>query len=156
MRRMVLALLSTLALLVLPCAAAAAETVTEHRITETMHDVLPCVGEATITVTYNAVEHESQSADGSFHGTATQTGTFSAVLDAGGSSSGRFTVWDGFNHLIPNLTGTFTLTFSGTVQSGVGAGTSWHEVSHFTGSLDADGNPQLDLAKVAFDRFTCH
>ena len=57
---------------------------------------------------------------------------------------------------LPNLTGTFTLTFSGTVQSGVGAGTSWHEVSHFTGSLDADGNPQLDLAKVAFDRFTCH
>ena len=82
MRRTVLALLSTLALLVLPCAAAAAaaaDTVTEHRITETMHDVLPCVGEATITVTYNAVEHESQSADGSFHGTATQTGTFSPL-----------------------------------------------------------------------------
>src|SRR4051794_4999090 len=124
MRKIVLALVSTVALLVLPCATAAADTVTGHRITETMHDVLPCVGEATITVTYNAVVHESQAADGSLHGTATNTGTFSAVMDAGGTSSGRFTVRDGFNQVSPHLR-TFTLTFSGTVQSGVGAGTIW-------------------------------
>jgi hypothetical protein len=156
MRKLVLALLSTAALLLLPSAAVSADTVTEHHVTETMHDVLPCVGDATITITYNAVEHESQAADGSVHVTGTQTGTFIAVIDAGGTSSGRFTVWDGFNVSADGSQATFTLTFSGTVKSGVGAGTSWHEVNHFTGPLDADGNPIFDLAKVAFDRFTCH
>ena len=51
---------------------------------------------------------------------------------------------------------TFTLTFSGTVKSGVGAGTNWNEVMHFTGALDANENPIPDLTKVAFDRFRCH
>jgi hypothetical protein len=129
---------------------------TEHRVSETMHDVLPCVGDATITVTYNAVSHESQAANGSVHGTATQTGTFTAVLDAGGTSTGRFTVWDGFNHSADGSQVTFTFTFSGTVQSGVGAGTSWNSVSHFTGALDANGEPIPDLVKVAFDKFSCH
>jgi hypothetical protein len=151
-----MALMSVAALLVLPAGAAAADTVTEHNVTETMHDVLPCVGDATITVTYNAVEHFSQAADGSVHGAATNTGTFSAVLDAGGTSTGRFTVWDGFNHSADGLQVTFTETFSGTVKSGVGAGTNWNSVSHFTGALDADGNPIPDLVKVAFDNFRCH
>jgi hypothetical protein len=156
MRKLVLVLLSAAALLVLPASAAVADTVTEHNVTETMHDVLPCVGDATITVTYNAVEHFNQAADGSVHGTATNTGTFSAVLDAGGTSTGRFTVWDGFNHSADSSQVTFTETFSGTVKSGVGAGTNWNSVSHFTGALDADGNPIPDLVKVAFDKFTCH
>jgi hypothetical protein len=156
MRRLVLALLSTVALLILPVAAASADTVTEHHATETIHDVLPCVGDATITLTYNAVTHEDQAANGSFHGTFTMTGTFSAVLDAGGTSSGRFTIWGGFNASADGSMGTTTFTFNGTVKSGVGAGTSWHEVMHFTGPFDADGNPLFDLAKVAFDRFSCH
>jgi hypothetical protein len=156
MRRLVLALLSTVALLIMPVTAASADTVTEHRVSETMHDVLPCVGDATITVTYTAVSHESQAANGSVHGTATNTGTFSAVLDAGGTSTGRFTVWDGFNHSADGSQVTFTFTFSGTVQSGVGAGTSWNSVSHFTGALDANGEPIPDLVKVAFDKFSCH
>jgi hypothetical protein len=42
------------------------------------------------------------------------------------------------------------------VKSGVGAGTNWNSVSHFTGALDADGNPIPDLVKVAFDNFRCH
>jgi energy-converting hydrogenase Eha subunit E len=156
MRRLVLALLSAAALLLLPATAATADTNIEHNVSETMHDQVPCVGLATITITYNAVEHFSAAADGSVHGTATQTGTFIAVLDAGGTSSGRFTVWDGFNVSADGSRATFTFTFSGTVKSGVGAGTTWHEVSHVTGPLDADGNPIFDLAKVAFDRFTCH
>jgi hypothetical protein len=148
--------MSVAALLVLPVGTAAADTVTEHNVTETMHDVLPCVGDATITVTYNAVEHVNQAANGSVHGTATNTGTFSAVLDAGGTSTGRFTVWDGFNHSADGSQVTFTETFSGTVKSGVGAGTNWNSVSHFTGALDADGDPIPDLVKVAFDKFRCH
>jgi VCBS repeat-containing protein len=156
MRRLVLALMSVAALLVLPVGTAAADTVTEHNVTETMHDVLPCVGDATITVTYNEVDHFSQAANGSVHGTSTQTGTFSAVLDAGGTSTGRFTVWDGFNSSADGSQHTFTLTLSGTVKSGVGAGTNWNEVTHFTGPVDASGEPILDLAKVAFDNFRCH
>jgi hypothetical protein len=156
MKRLVLALMSVAALLLLPMAVASADTVTEKNVTETMHDVLPCVGDATITVTYNAVEHVNQAANGSVHDTNTNTGTFTAVMDAGGTSTGRFTVWDGANHSADSSQVTFTLTFSGTVKSGVGAGTNWNEVSHFTGALDADGNPIPDLVKVAFDNFRCH
>ena len=157
MKRLVLALLSTVALLLfLPSAAASADTVTEHHVTESIHDAVPCVGDATITITYNAVEHFSQAANGSLHATFTQTGTFSAVLDAGGTSSGRFTMWGNFNSSADGSMGNTTFTFNGTVKSGVGAGTSWHENMHFTGPFDADGNPQFDLAKVAFDKFTCH
>jgi hypothetical protein len=156
MRRLILAILSIFAMLLVPTAAASAETVTAHNETETMHDVVPCVGEVTITITYNAVEHFSVGANGSVHGTFTQTGTFVAVLDAGGTSSGRFTIWGGFNGIPGGSNGATTFTFSGTVKSGVGAGTTWSEVMHATAPLDADGNPILDLAKVAFDNSRCH
>jgi hypothetical protein len=156
MRRLILAIISIFAMLLVPTAAASAETVTAHNETETMHDVVPCGGEATITITYNAVEHFSVGANGSVHGTFTQTGTFVAVLDSGGTSSGRFTIWGGFNGIPGGSNGATTFTFSGTVKSGVGAGTTWSEVMHATAPLDADGNPILDLAKVAFDNFRCH
>ena len=41
-------------------------------------------------------------------------------------------------------------TFNPTIKSGVGAGTSYHENSHFTGSLDPAVDP-----KVAFDKTRC-
>ena len=41
-------------------------------------------GEATITITCNAVEHLNVAANGSLLGTFTQTGAIAAVLDAGG------------------------------------------------------------------------
>jgi hypothetical protein len=156
MRRLVLAIISATALLLLPATAASADTITAHNETEVIHDVLPCVGDATITLTYNEVEHFNVAHDGSVHGTFTQTGTFAAVLDAGGTSSGRFTVWGGFSSSADGSQGTTTFTFSGTIKSGVGAGTSWNEVMHFTGPFDADGNPMFDFAKVAFDKFRCH
>jgi len=156
MRKLALAFLSALALLMLPAATASADTITAHNQTEVIHDVLPCVGDATITITYNAVEHFNQAANGSLHGTFTQTGTFSAVLDAGGTSAGRFTIWGGFSANPATGQGTTTFTFSGTIKSGTGAGTSWHEVMHYTGSFDADGNPDFNVVKVAFDRFRCH
>src|SRR5262249_22941358 len=77
-------------------AAANPETTTEHRATETFHDLVPCIGDGQITITYNAVEHTTENASG-FHATFTQTGTFSAVLDQGGTSAGRFTNWGNFN-----------------------------------------------------------
>jgi hypothetical protein len=156
MSRLILGVIAIFTLMLVPNAAASADTNTEHNVTETMHDVVPCVGEATITITYNAVEHFSIGANGSAHGTFTQTGTFVAVLDAGGTSTGRFTIWGGFNGIPGGANGTTTFTFSGTVKTGVGAGTSWSEVMHATAPLDADGNPMLDLAKVAFDNFRCH
>jgi hypothetical protein len=130
-------------------------TTTEHNATETYHDQVPCNGFGDITLTYNSVEHSTET-DNGVNFTFTQTGTFSAVLDAGGTSAGRFTVWGGGSVNFSTQQGTFTFTFSGTIQSGVGAGTKWNEVMHFTGPVDAAGDPILDLAKIAFDRFRCH
>jgi len=156
MRRLILAVISIFAMLLVPMAVASADTVTEHNVSETFHDVLPCVGDATITITYNEVEHFSIGADGSAHGTFTQTGTFVAVLDAGGTSTGRFTMCGGFSGIPGGANGTSTFTFSGTVKTGPGAGTKWNEVMHATAPLDEEGNPILGAAKVAFDNFRCH
>lgn len=160
MRRIAL-LAALVAALVLPTGAASAgpaqpSTETSHRVTETFHDEVPCVGVGEITITYNSVVHFSQN-DNGMHFTFTQTGTFSAVLDAGGTSAGRFTIWGGGNSDSTGERANGTFTFSGTVKSGVGAGTKWNSVSHFTGPIDpATGEPILDLAKVAFERFRCH
>jgi hypothetical protein len=130
-------------------AAATPETDHVHAGTETIHDILPCVGPATITITYNAVEHTTTTSTG-FHETDTMTGTFTAVLDAGGTSAGKFTIWDGFN-TANGVTGETTFTFNGHVSEGIGAGTNWNFVAHLTGPLDPS---QLPI--VAFERDRCH
>jgi hypothetical protein len=129
--------------------SAVAVTTTEHGVTETFHDEVPCVGFGIITITYNGVEHESTTPGGGVHATFTQTGTFTAVLDAGGTSAGKFTIWGNFNSA-DGVTGNSTFTFNAHVTSGVGAGTSAHDNSHFNGSLDGATDP-----KVAFDKFHC-
>ena len=160
MRRIAL-LAALVAALVWPAGSALADpaqptTTTVHNVTETFHDEVPCVGFGDITLTYNLVEHVTAN-DSGFHFTFTQTGTFSAVLDAGGTSAGRFTVWGGGNSDLTGEKTNMTFTFSGTIRSGVGAGTSWNSVDHFTGPIDpATGEPNFDLAKVAFSRFSCH
>ena len=136
-------------------AGANPQTTHEHNATETFHDQVPCVGDGQITITYNEVDHMTENATG-FHATFTQTGTFSAVLDQGGTSSGRFTQWGNFNTDTTGQRANSTFTFNLTVKSGVGAGTHFHENAHFTGPVDANGNPILSLAKVAFDRARCH
>jgi hypothetical protein len=136
-------------------AAANPETTHEHHATETFHDEVPCVGAGVITITYNEVDHMTANANG-FHATFTQTGTFSAVLDQGGTSSGRFTTWGNFNTDTTGQQANGTFIFSLTVKSGVGAGTHFNENAHFTGPVDADGNPIFSLAKVAFDNARCH
>jgi hypothetical protein len=130
-------------------APALAATTTQHHATQTFHDAVPCVGEATITIVFNAVQHQSTNPGGGFHETDTMTGTFSAVLDAGGTSSGKFTMWDGFN-TADGVTGEGSFTFNGHVSDGVGAGTSWHENAHFVGPVDPTAIP-----KLAFDKFRC-
>lgn len=146
-------LVSAAAMTMAPAAAwaAPAETTTEtvHQVTETFSDELPCVGFGEITLVYNGVSHTTAT-DSGVHETFTQTGRFSIVLDGGGTSTGRFTLWGGFN-TADGENGTGTFTFSGTVRDGVGEGTKWNSVSHFTGSLDEGADP-----KVAFDRFRCH
>jgi spore coat protein U-like protein len=128
---------------------AAAETTTVHGVTETFHDEVPCLGFGEITLTFNAVEHESSTPGGGIHATFTQTGTFTAVLDAGGTSSGKFTNWGNFN-TADGVTGNSTFTFNLRVTSGVGAGTSFHENDHFNGALD-----ELTDPKVAFEKSRC-
>jgi hypothetical protein len=130
-------------------APASAATTTQHHATQTFHDAVPCVGEATITIVFNAVQHESTNPGGGFHETDTMTGTFSAVLDAGGTSSGKFTMWDGFN-TADGVTGEGSFTFNGHVSDGVGAGTNWHENAHFVGPVEPTAIP-----KLAFDKFRC-
>jgi hypothetical protein len=129
--------------------AAVADTTTEQGVTETFHDEVPCVGVGDITITYNEVEHESATPGGGFHATFTQTGTFSAVLDAGGTTSGKFTIWGNFN-TADGVTGNSTFTFNLHVDSGVGAGTSFHENDHFNGPVDEATDP-----KVAFEKSRC-
>jgi hypothetical protein len=136
-------------------AAASPVTTHEHNATETFQDQVPCVGPGEITITYNEVDHMTENASG-FHATFTQTGTFSAVLDQGGTSSGRFTTWGNFNTDTTGLQANGTFIFSLTVKSGVGAGTHFNENAHFTGPVDAEGNPIFSLAKVAFDNVRCH
>jgi hypothetical protein len=128
---------------------ALADTVTQHQVTQVIQDVVPCVGPATITIVFNTVEHQSTNPGGGFHATDTTTGTFTAVLDAGGVSAGHFTVWDNFN-TPDGVTGEGSFTFNGHVSSGVGAGTNWHENAHFVGLLDPTSIP-----KVAFDKSHC-
>jgi hypothetical protein len=136
--------------------AAVSETTTEHNATETIHDEVPCVGTGEITITYNEVEHSTENANG-FHATFTQTGTFTAVLDQGGTSSGRFTIWGNINTDPTGQKANGTFTFSLTVKAGVGAGTSFNDVSHFTGPVDLQTmEPIPSLAKVIFDRARCH
>ena len=136
-------------------AAAHPQTTHQDHATQTFHDLVPCVGQGEITITFNEVDHMTENANG-FHATFTQTGTFSAVLDQGGTSSGRFTTWGNFNTDTTGQQANGTFIFSLTVKSGVGAGTHFNETAHFTGPVDADGNPIFSLAKVAFDRANCH
>ena len=136
--------------------AADTETTHEHNATETFHDEVPCVGTGEITLTYNEVEHATENSNG-FHATFTQTGTFTAVLDQGGTSSGRFTIWGNINTDPTGQRANGTFIFSLTVKSGVGAGTSFNEVMHFTGPVDLQTmEPDPSLAKVIFDRARCH
>jgi hypothetical protein len=130
--------------------AAFAETSTQHKVTETFPDSNPCTGEpGTLTVTYNAVDHFSNDANGGGHGTFTQTGVFTFVPDSGGETfTGHFTIWGGFNENSGGTSvGTFTVSIHGT--GGEGSILRANSVSHET------SNP-ADIITSAFDKLNCH
>lgn len=126
-----------------------ADTSTYHHQSETFHSVVPCVGPATITTIYNADVHLSTTPGGGYHETDNTTGTFTAVFDTGGIASGSFMIWSAFD-TADFVNGSGSFAWNGHVSAGVGAGTSWHENSHYLGSVDLSGTP-----KVAFDDFHC-
>jgi hypothetical protein len=132
------ALGAAVTLIAAPVAASAqppaTETVHEHNGTETFVDVIPtCDGSgpaAEITLTYNAVEHETIFDDGRVHGTFTQTGTFVATeIESGRTATGNFTVWGGFNQNNQTVNGTFTFSVKGAYEDGTPINA--HETDHF-------------------------
>lgn len=129
--------------------AAATETTTEHlkRVTETFTDVAPCVGEAVITITYNAVFHSTENANGE-HFTGTLTGKFEAdPLEAGlPNYTGRFTQWFGSNVRADGSTETFTFSVTGKASDGSGR-IRFHQVAHLTTNKKG--------TIVEFDRTKC-
>ena len=127
----------------------ATETTTEHqkRTTETFTEQLPCVGEAVITITYNAVFHTTENKNGS-HVTGTLTGKFSADPVAEGIPNyvGRFTQWFGenLNKKTENATFTFSVTGRAVDRSGR---IRFHQVAHITTNQNG--------TVVEFDKMSC-
>jgi hypothetical protein len=147
-RTLVVALLLA-GLLFVSASTVFADTIHEKNGTETFVDVLPCAGPGlfTITLTYNAVLHESTAANGSTHETFTQTGTFTAVpvSGVGPSYSGHFTIWDGENGNGRNATATATFTIHAVGSDG--SRLTFHDTFHF--SVSASG------LVVVFDKPHC-
>lgn len=148
------------ALLILPgsSAFAQAQTFTEtlKDQTETFIDELPCVGQAEITITYNAVFHFTETANGT-HMTGTLTGTFVAdPLDPSlPTYTGRFTSWFGENHN-PNMANA-TATFSVRGRAEDGSRLNFHVVAHITAeTIDFSTDPPTVTGlRVEFEKPRC-
>ena len=127
----------------------ATETTTEHqkRTTETFTDELPCVGEAVITITYNAVFHTTENRNGS-HVTGTLTGKFAADPTTAGVPNyvGRFTTWFGENVNRQAENGTFTFSITGRAVDRSDR-IRFHAVAHIT--INKNGTI------VEFDKTSC-
>lgn len=124
--------LASTVILASPALAAPAQVQHAKNVTETFIDTIDCSGEAdaTISVTYNAVEKTSVTPNGGLHVTFTQSGSFTAVpLDGSQSATGRFAVWGGFNQNASTATGTFTFNIQGKYADGTAL--SVHAVDHF-------------------------
>jgi hypothetical protein len=125
-------------LLALPAAALAHEgpptTFTDTvKQTDTFPSANPCTGDlGTLTITYNGVFHVTEFADGHYHVTGTQTGTFD--FDTADPTkpdySGRVTVWFGENGNVNGFNGTFTL--NGRATGTDGSTLRFHQTSHIT------------------------
>ena len=147
-----------------------AVTTTEHTHKQTyvIYDYGLCQYEEQvwqITITSNGVSHESEAANGSFHGTFTETGTVSVVpvdatlvpahpedeesplipapsdpdpIPGATTFEGRFTQWGGFNGTEESGGGTFT--FNVNLTGSDGSTLRVHFVGH--GHLNAAGHEQ--------------
>lgn len=112
-------LVSALTLLFVLGVPALAATETGHNveieIVDPENPCQPAVGEAWV----NYIYHESEAANGSLHGTGTETGTF--VITAGGDgpeATGRYTVWFGGNINSNQVGFWFTLRAKGEFEDG--------------------------------------
>jgi hypothetical protein len=127
------------------------ETDTEHNVTETFVDVVPCGADETalydITITYNLVEHATFGPK-SLHFTFTQTGTFVAVPQDPSlpTYTGHFTEGGSFNLNAKNASGTFTFSLHGTADDG--STITFNAVEHFNVSATGIEN------EFGFER--CH
>jgi hypothetical protein len=147
MRRSLALLVAVIGLLLAaPAAFAETEvfTITEQNVTEEFTDVLPCVGTADITITYNAVFHVTELDDGTFHMTGTLAGSFTAVVDDV-TYSGRFAQWFGENSNRKSFAGTFTFHVVGSGSDG--STVNFQETAHF--SVSAKG------LVLEFDKTKC-
>jgi len=99
--------------------------------------LFPCVGDATITITFNAVVHINTDDRGGIHATFTTTGEVVAgPVDAAlPTYTGHFMMWGGFNGNLKNAAGTFTFVV---IASGSdGSTVKFQLVQHF--SVSASG-----------------
>lgn len=145
MRRLVILLTLSMLPAVVVAAPAGADTTTgqnvEVEIDDPENPCVPAVG----TAFANVVEHFSFAANGSAHGTFTETGTFTLTgpEDFEGAT-GHYTFWGGFNANAKQFGFWFTLSAHGTTADG----------SAFRFSLmgqERDGpNP------FSFVQFNCH
>lgn len=150
------------------------ESNTQHHVTETFADILPCAdgGYYLITTTANQTEHATFT-DTSGHFTFTETGTFQAsptevviTTDPDGEPvvtptgprpgptySGHFTIWGGGSFNDKRSVTTFTFRIHGTGSDGTTL--SFHENAHAT--TDGPGDPEdpATPVKVAFDKARC-
>lgn len=117
-----------------PAVGAATETETTHlkNETETFTEDTVCLGEATITITYNAVFHTTENKNGSVM-TGTITGKFEADPTAAGEPNykGRFT--QTFREIVNKKGETAGFTFSVRGKATDGSGRiRIHQVAHIT------------------------
>lgn len=135
MKRKLLGVLVALPMIMggLSTGALGAATETEHlkNQTETMIDILPCVGgRAEITITYNAVFHTTETSNG-IHSTGTIAGTVVAdPLRAGVPTyRGHFTQWFGEN--VNRNASNACFTFNVSLRANDGSTVRFHENAHF-------------------------
>ena len=133
-RSILLAALAGVLMAVAPSAGAETETSTEHlkNETETFTEDTVCLGEATITITYNAVFHTTENKNGSVM-TGSINGKFEADPTAAGEPTykGRFS--QTFREIVTKNGETSGFTFSVRGKATDGSGRlRIHQVAHIT------------------------
>ena len=142
-----LSILGVLIALVVMVAAVPAQgdTVTEHNLVIPIDDpdnpCQPAFGEAII----NLLDHFSVAANGSLHGTHTETGNFVLTGPAGvEGATGHYTFWGGFNANPRQFGGWFTLRIKGT------------NVDGSTFQINMMGQERDGANPFEFFQFNCH
>jgi hypothetical protein len=122
-------------------------TQTDKNLTQTFHDLIPCVGPGTITITQNDVFHVTINKAGDFWDTFNAEGTFSAVPDdlLAPTYTGHFHDWGGDSDNRQNTVSHSTFSVNG--RGSDGSHLVFHETMHY--SVSASG------VTIWFDKPTC-